>query len=70
MRGKSLICSLYFVKFGQLIMQFYSVEEKRTASEQKIVVQDLLETLLSLRLSKGFLRDGASIFGRITLNTS
>jgi hypothetical protein len=51
-------------------MQFYSVEEKRTASEQKIVVQDLLETLLSLRLSKGFLRDGASIFGRITLNTS
>ncbi len=30
----------------------------------------MMETILILRLSKGYLRDGGSIFGEITLNFS
>jgi hypothetical protein len=41
----------------------------KRAYNQKIEDSALLEKLINLRISRGFLRDGGSILGRITSNT-
>ncbi len=50
-------------------MKVHSVDacKGNCSVNRRMRVQDLLETLLNLRLSKGFLRDVGSILGRIIL---